>query len=137
MLLERDFLSAKLYARLSAMSKTQVSVSLSRELSAFARWPPRVLDISDQKANNFDPWIENFDGASNARFPLTSGLDHRTRFWSSDGQPGSYALEQTFTTLSRSRLLGSLTGSVTINALAVTECIPSRLLECEIGKIVF
>jgi len=27
-----------------------------------------ALDISDQKGNNFDLWIESVDGASSARF---------------------------------------------------------------------
>jgi hypothetical protein len=68
MLLWLDFLSAKLYARLSVMSKTQVSSLFPENSVLLPDWPPRVLDISEQKANNFDLWIESFDVASNARF---------------------------------------------------------------------
>jgi len=45
--------------------------SLFPENSALSPDDRRVaLNISNQKANNVDLWIENFDGASNARFPL-------------------------------------------------------------------
>jgi hypothetical protein len=48
--------------------------SLFPENSALSPDSRRVaLHISNQKANNLDPWIESFDGASNARFPLDFG----------------------------------------------------------------
>jgi hypothetical protein len=44
--------------------------SLFPENSALTPDGRRVaFDISNQKANNVDLWIESFDGASNARFP--------------------------------------------------------------------
>jgi hypothetical protein len=52
------------------MSKAQAR-SLFPENSALSPDGRRVaLDISNQKANDVDLWIESFDGASNARFPL-------------------------------------------------------------------
>lgn len=78
MLLEQDLLSAKLYARLSAMSKSMSPFSLSPENSALSP-DGRVAP------NNVDLGIEKFNSARNARFPLgLQRLDHRTQSRSSE-----------------------------------------------------
>jgi len=48
-----------------------------------------ALDISDQRANNADIWIENANGASNARFTF-SPEDEVVAAWSRDGSTLAY-----------------------------------------------
>ncbi len=50
-----------------------------------------ALDISDQKANNVDIWIESAKGASNARFTFDPS-EEATGVWSRDGSTLAYRL---------------------------------------------
>jgi eukaryotic-like serine/threonine-protein kinase len=50
-----------------------------------------ALDISDQKANNVDIWIESVNGASNARFTFDPS-EEVTGVWSRDGRTLAYRM---------------------------------------------
>ncbi len=50
-----------------------------------------ALDISDQKANNVDIWIESVNGASNARFTFDPS-EEVTAVWSRDGSKLAYRM---------------------------------------------
>ncbi len=63
------------------------------------------MDISDQKANNVDIWIESVTGASNARFTFDPA-EEVTGVWSRDGSTLAYRLNSKGASLVLKRATG-------------------------------